>query len=179
MRIMAIWSKGDDHTDALVHAFTVGEDFLHDRTLAPYDLIASLAHARMLGSVGLLDATDASMMRSGLIALHREFLAGEWTIDAKDEDVHSKIESLLTVRIGEAGKRLHTGRSRNDQVLTAIRLWQRHTLCQQALDTISTARIAARAGPALRISSLPRLYPPATRHALKPGPVLRVHMPRP
>ena len=137
---MAIWSKGDDQTDALVHAFTVGDDYLHDRDLAPFDLIGSLAHARMLGSVGLLDATDASMMRSGLIALHREFLNGEWTIDAKDEDVHSKIESLLTSRIGEAGKRLHTGRSRNDQVLTAIRLWQRHTLCRQAMETVTLIR---------------------------------------
>jgi len=137
---MAIWSKGDDQTDALVHAFTVGDDHLYDRELAPYDLLGSLAHARMLGQVGVIDATDAAMMRSGLISLHREFLAGAWTVDAGDEDVHSKIESLLTARIGEAGKRLHTGRSRNDQVLTAARLWQRHTLCRQAGETIHAAQ---------------------------------------
>ncbi|MBA2481899.1 MAG: argininosuccinate lyase [Planctomycetes bacterium] len=136
---MAIWSKGGDETNRLVHEFTVGDDALYDRVLAPYDILGSLAHARMLASVGLLTAADAAALESGLRALHTEFLAGQWTVETADEDVHSKVEALLTERIGEPARRLHTGRSRNDQVLTAIRLWQKHALCQLARDACTAA----------------------------------------
>ncbi len=130
---MAIWSKGGDETNALVHEFTVGDDFLCDRVIAPYDLLGSIAQARMLGKVGLLAAGDAQALVAGLRDLHREFTAGAWTVEASDEDVHSKVEALLTARLGEPAKRLHTGRSRNDQVLTALRLWQKHSLAGLAL----------------------------------------------
>jgi argininosuccinate lyase len=137
---MAIWSKGGDETAGLVHDFTVGDDYLCDRELAPYDILGSLAHARMLGAVGLIPRADAEALARGLKDLHAEFLAGAWTVEASDEDVHSKVEALLTKRLGEPGKRLHTGRSRNDQVLTAIRLWQKHALCRLAADTVACAR---------------------------------------
>ena len=126
---MAIWSKGGDATNRLIHEFTVGDDYLYDRVLAPFDLLGSLAHASMLGQVDLLPAADVAALTAGLRDLHRGFAAGEWTVDADDEDVHSKVEALLTERLGDPAKRLHTGRSRNDQVLTAIRLWQKHALC--------------------------------------------------
>jgi argininosuccinate lyase len=126
---MAIWSKGGDATNRLIHEFTVGDDYLYDRILAPFDLLGSLAHVAMLGRVGLLPAADVTALTAGLRDLHRGFAAGEWTVDVADEDVHSKIEALLTERLGEPAKRLHTGRSRNDQVLTAVRLWQKHALC--------------------------------------------------
>jgi argininosuccinate lyase len=132
---MAIWSKGGDETNSLVHEFTVGDDYLNDRVIAPYDVLGSIAHARMLGKVGLIPAADAKALVDGLRTLHREFLAGSWTVVAEDEDVHSKVEALLTARLGEPAKRLHTGRSRNDQVLTAVRLWQKHTLVNLARDT--------------------------------------------
>ena len=129
---MAIWSKGGDATNRLIHAFTVGDDYLYDRVLAPFDLLGSLAHALMLGKVGLLPAADVAPLTAGLRDLHRGFAAGEWTVDVGDEDVHSKVEALLIARLGDPAKRLHTGRSRNDQVLTAVRLWQKHALCDIA-----------------------------------------------
>jgi argininosuccinate lyase len=125
---MAIWSKGGDATNRLIHDFTVGDDYLYDRVLAPYDVLGCLAHVRMLGKVGLLPNADVQQLVAGLKDLHRGFEAGEWTVDSEDEDVHSKIEALLTAKLGDPAKRLHTGRSRNDQVLTAVRLWQKHTI---------------------------------------------------
>ncbi len=138
---MAIWSKGGDRTDDLVHAFTVGEDYLYDRELAPYDLIASIAHARMLGESGIIPAADARALCEALARLHREFAQGKWTVEPADEDVHSKVEALLTERIGDAGKRLHTGRSRNDQVLTDVRLWQRAALCALAQEAAAASSV--------------------------------------
>ncbi len=142
---MAIWSKGGDETNRLVHDFTVGDDYLYDRALAPFDMLGSIAHAKMLAAVGLISADDGVALARGLAQLHAEFLAGDWTVEAADEDVHSKVEALLTSRLGEPAKRLHTGRSRNDQVLTAVRLWQKHTLAQLALDTFSAATALAQA----------------------------------
>ena len=136
---MAIWSKGGDETNALVHEFTVGDDYLNDRILAPFDILGSIAHAQMLQGVGLLKPVPAQALIKELRTLHAEYLAGKWTVDAADEDVHSKVEALLTARIGDPAKRLHTGRSRNDQVLTAIRLWQKLTLCQLASETATAA----------------------------------------
>ena len=129
---MAIWSKGGDETNRLVHEFTVGDDHLHDRILAPYDCLGSIAHARMLGKVGLLSVADTAALVKGLQGLHQEFMEGKWTVEVADEDVHSKVEALLIARLGDAGKCLHTGRSRNDQVLTDLRLWQKHALCDLA-----------------------------------------------
>jgi argininosuccinate lyase len=136
---MAIWSKGGDDTDRLVHAFTVGDDYLYDRVLAPYDLLGSIAHARMLERVGLLTPGDAGALCAGLATLHREFLAGGWTVGPDDEDVHSVIETALALRVGEPAKRLHTGRSRNDQVLTALRLWQKDELSAIGLAVCAAA----------------------------------------
>ena len=136
---MAIWSKGGDEALALVHEFTVGDDYLNDRILAPYDILASIAHAQMLQAVGLLKPVPTQALVKDLRALHAEYLAGKWTVEPTDEDVHSKVEALLTQRIGEPAKRLHTGRSRNDQVLTAVRLWQKHALCQLATECTQTA----------------------------------------
>ncbi len=152
---MAIWSKGGDETNALVHAFTVGDDYLNDRVIAPYDLLGSIAHATMLGSVGLLKPDDLAAITGGLRQLHREFEAGAWTVEAADEDVHSKVEALLTQRIGEPAKRLHTGRSRNDQVLTAVRLWQKHVLTRIAQDAAATALALATQAQAYEFHPLP------------------------
>ncbi|MDA3961183.1 MAG: argininosuccinate lyase [Planctomycetota bacterium] len=136
---MAIWSKGGDDTNALVHAFTVGDDYTFDRVIARYDILGCIAHATMLGEVGLMPAADAASLVAELQRLHQEYLDGAWTVELADEDVHSKIEALLTERVGEAGKRLHTGRSRNDQVLTAVRLWQKDRLIDAASAVLDTA----------------------------------------
>lgn len=126
--VRPVWSKGGDDPTPLVHAFTVGDDWRQDRALAPYDLLGSLAHARMLAATRLIAVADAQALVSGLRQLLDEFQAGAWTVEPSDEDVHSKVEALLTARLGDPGRRLHTGRSRNDQVLTAIRLWTKDRL---------------------------------------------------
>ncbi|MCK6490678.1 MAG: argininosuccinate lyase [Planctomycetes bacterium] len=152
---MAIWSKGGDETNALVHAFTVGDDHLNDRVIAPYDVLGSIAHARMLAAVGLIAPADGEALARGLAQLHREYLAGGWTVEAADEDVHSKVEALLTARLGEVGKRLHTGRSRNDQVLTAVRLWQKHVLSQLGAEVAAAAAALLAQARAFEFHPLP------------------------
>ena len=125
---MAIWSKGGDVTHQLVHQFTVGDDYVYDRKIASYDILGCLAHARMLASVGLLTSEEAQTLVGALQQLDDDLQHDVWTVEVADEDVHSKIEALLIERIGEPGKKLHTGRSRNDQVLTATRLYQKDQL---------------------------------------------------
>jgi len=105
--------------------YTAGEDHLLDARLVPYDVRASIAHAEMLATVDLISAEDCAAICDGLTALEKGFTDGEWRISLEDEDVHTALESRLTKDIGDAGARLHLGRSRNDQVLTALRLYLR------------------------------------------------------
>ena len=117
-------------TDAFVQRFTASVDF--DKRLYPYDIEGSLAHARMLHRIGVLQASELDSIVEGLAEIRAQIERGEfdWSID--HEDVHMNIEARLTERIGDAGKKLHTGRSRNDQVATDIRLYLR-----DAIDSIS------------------------------------------
>jgi argininosuccinate lyase len=117
-----LWDKGEPLDDRVLR-YTAGEDHLLDARLVPYDVRASIAHAEMLHGAGLLSEADLAAVRDGLIALAAEHAAGEWRIDLADEDVHTALENRLTARIGEAGARIHLGRSRNDQVLAALRLY--------------------------------------------------------
>ena len=119
-----LWSgRFAEPVDELVKRFTASVSF--DRRLAPYDLDGSLAHARMLAACGIIPKTDLAAIERGLAKIRREIDAGtfKWSLDA--EDVHLNIERRLTALVGDAGKRLHTARSRNDQVATDIRLWLR------------------------------------------------------
>ncbi len=121
-----MWDKPDGSPlDERVLRYTAGEDHLLDARLVPYDVRASIAHAEMLGERGLLAAADLAAIRAGLAALGAAHAAGEWRIELADEDVHSALESRLVAAIGEPGARLHLGRSRNDQVLAALRLYLR------------------------------------------------------
>ena len=122
-----VWSgRFTEPVAELVKRYTASVGF--DQRLAEFDIQGSLAHAHMLHSVGLLSADDWSAIQRGLAEIAEEILAGkfEWSLDL--EDVHLNIEKRLTERIGDAGKRLHTGRSRNDQVATDIRLYLRATI---------------------------------------------------
>jgi argininosuccinate lyase len=119
-----LWEKGLP-LDERVLRYTAGEDHLLDARLVPYDVRGSIAHAEMLATVDLISAEDCASICDGLRALETGFSEGEWSISLEDEDVHTALESRLTKEIGDAGARLHLGRSRNDQVLTALRLYLR------------------------------------------------------
>ena len=119
---MKIWEKGFSVNDK-IERFTVGQDRELDLYLAPFDLQASKAQARMLASVGLLSLEEESQLLQGLDELLAQVEAGTFVIEPEFEDVHSKIEYYLTEQYGDAGKKIHVARSRNDQVLTAIQLF--------------------------------------------------------
>jgi argininosuccinate lyase len=127
--VARLWDKGLP-LDARILRFTAGEDHELDGRLVPYDVRASIAHARMLLAQGLLDSTDCTAICTGLAQLEREHLAGAWQITLEDEDVHGALEARLIERIGEAGGRVHLGRSRNDQVLAALRLYLRDAVAR-------------------------------------------------
>jgi len=117
-----LWEKGLP-LDERVLRYTAGEDHLLDAL--PYDVRGSIAHAEMLAEQGLISTEDCAAIRDGLDALNHSFRAGDWHISLEDEDVHTALETRLTKAIGSAGGRLHLGRSRNDQVLTALRMYLR------------------------------------------------------
>jgi len=117
-----LWDKGEA-LDQRVLRYTAGEDHILDARLVPYDVRASIAHASMLCAQGLLGKDDLAAIEQGLNDLASSHAAGEWSISLEDEDCHTALESRLTDAIGEAGKRVHLGRSRNDQVLAALRLY--------------------------------------------------------
>ena len=117
-----LWDKGEP-LDSRVLRYTAGEDHLLDERLVPYDVRASVAHAQMLCAQKLLSADDLKLIIGGLESLALAHAAGEWTIRLEDEDCHTALEQHLTRLIGEAGRRVHLGRSRNDQVLAALRLY--------------------------------------------------------
>lgn len=119
-----LWEKGLP-LDERVLRYTAGEDHQLDARLVAYDVRASVAHAQMLAAQNLLTDSDCQAIVHGLNELLVEFNAGSWRIHLEDEDVHTALETRLTEKIGEAGGRVHLGRSRNDQVLTALRLYLR------------------------------------------------------
>jgi argininosuccinate lyase len=144
-----LWDKGAP-LDERVLAFTAGEDHALDERLVPYDARASIAHAQMLNDQGLLSDADCESIESGLEALAASHAKGEWKIELSDEDGQTALERRLTARIGEAGGRVHLGRSRNDQVLTALRLYLRDVTEQLARGAEEVAasldRLAVRQG---------------------------------
>lgn len=132
---MKLWQKSNTAQDdrALVtERFTVGNDRHWDMRLAQFDVQASLAHAEMLAHVGIITMDEFEQIKAGLTGILSDIGRGAFEIEEHVEDVHSQIEKTLTERIGEAGKKLHTGRSRNDQVLVDIKLYLRHELRQVA-----------------------------------------------
>ncbi|HMB72296.1 MAG TPA: lyase family protein, partial [Gammaproteobacteria bacterium] len=144
-----LWDKGLP-LDARVLRFTAGEDYLLDARLVPYDVRASIAHARMLNSRGLLEDSDCEAIARGLEELAAEHADGRWSISLEDEDVHGALEARLSERIGAAGGRVHLGRSRNDQVLAAVRLYLRdavEALCARTREvSAALEKIAAEQG---------------------------------
>jgi argininosuccinate lyase len=126
---MKLWDKGFS-TDKKIDHFTVGNDRELDLLLAKYDVIASKAHAKMLGKIGLLTIKETDSLVSELDKIANTIEKGTFTIEDSFEDMHSKIEFLLTLRLGDAGKKIHTARSRNDQVLVAMHLYLKNELTE-------------------------------------------------
>lgn len=126
---MKLWDKGLP-TDQKIDRFTVGNDRQLDMVIARYDVQATLVHAKMLHKINLLSDKEISEIEKELNILGREIEKGTFVIEDQFEDIHSKIEYELTQRIGDAGKRIHTARSRNDQVLVAMHLYMKEELLQ-------------------------------------------------
>ena len=133
---MKLWQKGAA-THEKVDSFTVGKDREYDLVLAQYDCEASMAHAKMLGAIGLITTDEARQLCKVLEALKEDAEKGVFTIENEFEDMHSKIEHVLTKKLGDLGKKIHTARSRNDQVLVAM-----HLYLKQELTEIKTQVIA-------------------------------------
>ena len=117
-----LWSKGTQATD-LVEDFTVGNDRILDMRLARYDVIGSKAHIKMLESIGLLTEEELAILTEGLDGILDEIESGDFRLEDDVEDIHSQVELLLTRRLGDIGKKIHSGRSRNDQVLVDVKLF--------------------------------------------------------
>ena len=126
-----LWDKGFE-PDKMIEEYTVGDDRELDMRLARYDVEGSLAHIAMLEKIGLLTAEELTTLTAGLREIAAEIEAGRFEIEPGTEDVHSQVELMLTRRLGDAGKKIHSGRSRNDQVLVDLKLFLRDELRQTA-----------------------------------------------
>jgi argininosuccinate lyase len=133
-----LWQKGYT-LDTLMEQFTVGDDYLLDRNLVGADCLGSIAHARTLHKAGILNARELEDLERGLGEILRLDTEGKFDITLSDEDCHTAIEAYLTEHFGDAGKKIHTGRSRNDQVQTALRLWMREFVLRLSLETSQLA----------------------------------------
>ena len=124
---MKLWQKGNA-AHQKVDQFTVGSDREYDLLLAAYDCEASSAHAQMLAKIGLLTQKEADLLSTALSQLKEKATNGSLVIEEEFEDMHSKIEHVLTEQLGDLGKKIHTARSRNDQVLIAMHLYLKDEL---------------------------------------------------
>jgi argininosuccinate lyase len=146
-----LWQKPGVKVDARIQAFLAGEDVILDREFFLFDIEASRAHAEGLQLIGILDAGELDGIRRELATLADDYRTGRFVLDERFEDGHSAIESRLIERLGDAGRRIHTGRSRNDQVLVATRLWLKDrlarvvALCREAAEA-ALARAEAESG---------------------------------
>lgn len=130
MKNNKIWQTANDSLHPLVESFTVGDDYLFDQQLLPYDLQASMAHAAMLYKINILNKEEFAQAKKGLAEILQMWKKGNFIIKQKQEDGHTAIEQFLTKKHGEIGKKIHTGRSRNDQSLVMIRLFMKNNLKQ-------------------------------------------------
>lgn len=136
-----LWQKSGIRVDERIMRFLAGEDVVLDREFLPYDIVASKAHVEALANIGILSQDELTAISSELDVLGEDFRAGRFVLDARYEDGHSAIEARLTERLGDAGRKVHTGRSRNDQVLVATRLWLKDRLHELATTNRSVAAV--------------------------------------
>ncbi|HCZ35977.1 MAG TPA: argininosuccinate lyase, partial [Cytophagales bacterium] len=129
---MKLWSK-DKESLKTVTDFTTGQDNVLDLHLAPFDVVGSLAHITMLQTIGLLTKPELDTLSEELKSIYKEIQVGKFEIETGIEDIHSQVELLLTRKLGDVGKKIHSGRSRNDQVLVDVKLYLRHEIEQLTL----------------------------------------------
>lgn len=127
-----LWKKSATKLHPAIEKYTVGTDYLFDREILPFDIVASRSHAKGLRMIGILTPLELKRILSALNSLERDFKAGKVIVRPQDEDCHTVIENYLIEKIGETGKKIHTGRSRNDQVAVAVRLYMKSRLAQIA-----------------------------------------------
>ena len=137
-----LWQKPGVKVDERIQRFLAGEDVILDREFFLFDIQASCAHAEGLQQIGILDAGELDGLRRELQTLADDFSAGRFVLDERYEDGHSAIEARLIERLGDAGRKIHTGRSRNDQVLVATRLWLKDRLVRLAALCRESAEVA-------------------------------------
>ncbi len=137
---MKLWEKGTKINE-LIESFTIGKDREMDFFLAKFDVVGSLAHIQMLESIGLLTSGELQLLSQELKTIYREISEGKFSIEVGVEDIHSQIELLLTNRLGETGKKIHSGRSRNDQVLLDLKLFTRDAIQSVTENTVSLFEI--------------------------------------
>jgi argininosuccinate lyase len=150
-----LWQKADTVVDARIMRFLAGDDVLLDRELLPHDIRASRAHAEGLVRIGILSTDEGAAIARELDALAADVASGAFVLDARFEDGHSAIEARLTERLGDTGRRIHTGRSRNDQVLVASRLYLKDRLAELKALCLDAARVALRRAAAERDLPMP------------------------
>jgi len=136
-----VWQKSDSKVDANIMRFLAGDDVLLDREFFLYDITASGAHVEGLANIGVLGADEAAALKRELDALAEDFRSGAFVLDERFEDGHSAIEARLTERLGDTGRKVHTGRSRNDQILVATRLWLKEKLASLQAACAAGARV--------------------------------------
>jgi len=135
-----LWQKADSKVDARIMKFLAGADVVLDREFFLHDIQASQAHVQGLARIGVVSQDEAAAIARELNLLADDFRSGSFVLDDRFEDGHSAIEARLTERLGDAGRRVHTGRSRNDQILVATRLWLKDQLAQLATLNVAIAR---------------------------------------
>src|ERR1700690_3823552 len=124
---MKLWQKNIASTKE-VETFTVGKDRELDLYLAPFDVLGSLAHIQMLQTINLLTQEELTVLQKGLKEIYKDIQDGKFKLDNDVEDVHSQVEFILTKKFGDTGKKIHSARSRNDQVLVDLKLYMRHEI---------------------------------------------------
>ena len=150
-----LWQKPGVKVDARIQRFLAGEDVLLDREFFLFDIEASRAHAEGLQQIGILDDSELAGLKRELAQLADDFRAGRFVLDEAFEDGHSAIEARLIERLGDAGRKIHTGRSRNDQILVATRLWLKDRLACVASLCRESAEVALARADAERTLPLP------------------------
>lgn len=140
---MQLWDKNIS-TEERILAFTTGKDPIYDLQLAPYDVMGSMAHAIMLAEVGLIEKDEAGALVGELVKIYEKAVRGELELESGVEDIHSQVEMMLTATLNDLGKKIHTGRSRNDQVMVDIKLFFRDQIREVAEQVLSLGKVLGR-----------------------------------